>query len=95
MDKFGADALRLFLMNSAVTRGEDLAYSDEGVKDVLKSVIIPLWNSYGFFVTYAEHRQIPRAHGRGGDRLRRRDGRRAQSPRPLDPLALRGPRPRR
>jgi isoleucyl-tRNA synthetase len=53
MDKFGADALRLFLMNSAVTRGEDLGYSDEGVKEVLKGVIIPLWNSYGFFVTYA------------------------------------------
>jgi len=53
VDKFGADALRLFLMNSAVTRGEDLRYSDEGVKDVLKSFILPLWNAYGFFVTYA------------------------------------------
>ncbi|MDX9783266.1 MAG: isoleucine--tRNA ligase [Spirochaetia bacterium] len=53
VDNFGADALRLFLMNSAVSRGEDLRYSDEGVKDVLKSVIIPLWNAYGFFVTYA------------------------------------------
>ncbi len=53
VNKFGADALRLFLMNSAVTRAEDLRYSDEGVKDVLKSIIIPLWNAYGFFVTYA------------------------------------------
>lgn len=53
VNKFGADALRLFLMNSAVSRGEDLRYSDEGVRDVLKSVIIPLWNAYGFFVTYA------------------------------------------
>jgi isoleucyl-tRNA synthetase len=53
MDKFGADALRLFLMNSAVTRCDDLCYSDEGVKDVLKGILIPLWNAYGFFVTYA------------------------------------------
>jgi isoleucyl-tRNA synthetase len=53
VDRFGADALRLFLMNSAVTRGEDLRYSDEGVKEVLKSIILPLWNAYGFFVTYA------------------------------------------
>ncbi|MDP2790362.1 MAG: isoleucine--tRNA ligase [Rectinemataceae bacterium] len=53
VNKFGADALRLFLMNSAVTRAEDLRYSDEGVRDVLKSIIIPLWNAYGFFVTYA------------------------------------------
>ena len=53
MDKFGADALRLFLMNSSVTRADDLCYTDDGVRDVLKSVLIPLWNSYGFFVTYA------------------------------------------
>jgi isoleucyl-tRNA synthetase len=53
IDNFGADALRLFLMNSAVVRAEDLKYSDDGVKEVLKSVIIPLWNSYSFFVTYA------------------------------------------
>jgi len=32
MDKFGADALRLFLMNSAVIKAEDLCYSDEGVR---------------------------------------------------------------
>lgn len=53
INRFGADALRLFLMNSAVIKAEDLRYSDEGVKDVLKSVIIPIWNAYGFFVTYA------------------------------------------
>jgi isoleucyl-tRNA synthetase len=53
MDQFGADALRLFLMNSAVVRAEDLRYSDEGVRDVLKGVILPIWNAYSFFVTYA------------------------------------------
>ncbi|MCX7775852.1 MAG: isoleucine--tRNA ligase [Spirochaetaceae bacterium] len=53
MDRFGADALRFFLMNSAVTKAEDLCYSDEGVREVLKSVILPLWNAYSFFVTYA------------------------------------------
>ena len=53
INNFGADALRLFLMNSAVVRAEGLKYSDDGVKDVLKSIIIPLWNSYSFFVTYA------------------------------------------
>ncbi|GAB6089012.1 isoleucine--tRNA ligase [Spirochaeta dissipatitropha] len=53
LNRFGADALRLFLINSAVVRAEDLKYSDDGVKDVLKNIIIPLWNSYSFFVTYA------------------------------------------
>ncbi|MBN1799580.1 MAG: isoleucine--tRNA ligase [Spirochaetales bacterium] len=50
---FGADALRLYLMHSAVVKAEDLRFSDDGVKEVLKNIIIPLWNSYSFFVTYA------------------------------------------
>jgi len=53
IDKFGADALRLYLMDSAVVRADDLKYSDNGVKESLKSTIIPLWNAYSFFVTYA------------------------------------------
>jgi len=53
MGRFGADSLRFFLMNSSVVRGEDLRYSDDGVREVVKSVIIPLWNAYSFFVTYA------------------------------------------
>ncbi|MBU0935019.1 MAG: isoleucine--tRNA ligase [Spirochaetes bacterium] len=53
MQEFGADALRLFLMNSAVTRADDLCYSDDGVKDVIKSILLPLWSAYSFFVTYA------------------------------------------
>ena len=52
INTYGADALRLFLMHSTVVRAEDLKYSDAGVKDVLKSIIIPLWNAYGFFITY-------------------------------------------
>lgn len=53
IEEFGADALRLFLMNSAVTRADDLCYSDEGVRDIVKSILLPLWSAYGFFVTYA------------------------------------------
>ena len=53
MNQFGEDALRFFLMNSAVTRADDLRYSDDGVKEVLKSVLLPIRNAYGFFVTYA------------------------------------------
>jgi isoleucyl-tRNA synthetase len=53
INKFGADAIRLFLMHSAVVKADEIRYSDEGVRDVLKSIIIPWWNSYSFFVTYA------------------------------------------
>ena len=53
INAFGADALRLFLVHSAVVKADDLRYSDEGVKEVLKSIILPIWNAYSFFVTYA------------------------------------------
>ena len=53
INNFGADALRFFLMDSAVVRAEDLKFSDDGVKEVLKNLIIPMWNAYSFFITYA------------------------------------------
>jgi isoleucyl-tRNA synthetase len=53
INTYGADALRLFLMHSACVKAEDLRYSDSGVKEILKNVIIPLWNAYSFFITYA------------------------------------------
>ena len=53
VNKFGADSLRFALMNSAAVHADDVKFSDQMVKDVLKSLILPLWNSYSFFVTYA------------------------------------------
>jgi len=53
INSYGADAVRLFLVHSALIKADDLRYSDEGVREVLKSIIIPLWNAYSFFVTYA------------------------------------------
>jgi len=50
---YGADAMRLFLVDSAVLKAEDLRFSESGVKDMVKNLIIPLWNAYSFFVTYA------------------------------------------
>ncbi|MDR0599150.1 MAG: isoleucine--tRNA ligase [Treponema sp.] len=58
VNSFGADALRLFLVHSAVVKADDLRYSDEGVREVMKSIIIPLWNAYSFFVTYANIDQV-------------------------------------
>ncbi|MBP5452511.1 MAG: isoleucine--tRNA ligase, partial [Treponema sp.] len=53
INKFGADAIRLFLMHSAVVKADEIRYSDDSVRDVIKSIILPLWNSYSFFVQYA------------------------------------------
>ena len=51
--KYGADALRFALVNSNLVKADDMKFSDDIVKDVLKSLLIPLWNAYSFFVTYA------------------------------------------
>lgn len=53
INTFGADALRLYLIMSPVVKADDLKYSDNGVRDVLKNIIIPIWNAYSFFTTYA------------------------------------------
>ncbi len=50
---YGADALRLYMINSAVVRAENLRFSETGVRQILRDLLIPWWNAYSFFVTYA------------------------------------------
>lgn len=49
----GADAMRFYLMSSPAVKAGDLNFSEKGVDEVVKKVILTLWNSYSFFVTYA------------------------------------------
>jgi len=53
INHYGADALRLFMLSSPVVRGDDLRFSEDSVKETLRNVILPIWNSYSFFTTYA------------------------------------------
>jgi isoleucyl-tRNA synthetase len=53
LDRYGADALRLFLINSPVVRGDSLRFKEEGVKEVISHVLLPLLNSYRFFLGQA------------------------------------------
>jgi isoleucyl-tRNA synthetase len=54
LDELGADALRAFLINSPVLRAEPLRFSKDGVAGVVRTVLLPMWNTYSFFTTYAE-----------------------------------------
>ncbi|XP_038628151.1 isoleucine--tRNA ligase, cytoplasmic [Tachyglossus aculeatus] len=47
---YGADALRLYLINSPVVRAENLRFKEEGVRDVLKDVLLPWYNAYRFLI---------------------------------------------
>ncbi|GFS39331.1 isoleucine--tRNA ligase, cytoplasmic [Trichonephila inaurata madagascariensis] len=50
VNKYGADSLRLYLINSPVVRAEVLCFKEEGVRDILKDVFLPWYNSYRFLV---------------------------------------------
>lgn len=54
MEEFGSDALRLYLINSGLVRGEEQRFTDAGVKDMVRRVLLPWFNSFKFFTTYAE-----------------------------------------
>ena len=49
LDKYGSDALRLYLINSPVVRAEPLRFKESGVREIVSKVLLPLWNSYRFF----------------------------------------------
>lgn len=48
MGEYGADALRLYLINSPVVRAESLKFKDEGVRNIVRDVMLPWLNAYKF-----------------------------------------------
>ena len=52
-DRDGADAMRWFLMSSPILRGGNLIVTEQGIREGVRQVIIPLWNAYYFFTLYA------------------------------------------
>jgi len=54
LDQYGADSVRLYMLNSALVRAEDLCFTNQGVKDIIRQALLPLWNAYSFLSTYAE-----------------------------------------
>uniref|UniRef100_A0AAQ4PTR5 Isoleucine--tRNA ligase, cytoplasmic n=1 Tax=Gasterosteus aculeatus aculeatus TaxID=481459 RepID=A0AAQ4PTR5_GASAC len=57
VQQYGADALRLYLINSPVVRAENLRFKEEGVRDVLKDVFLPWYNAYRFLVQNVQRLQ--------------------------------------
>lgn len=52
LERYGGDALRLYLMGSAVMKGEDMNFSEEGVAENYR-FLLTYWNCYKYFVDYA------------------------------------------
>ncbi len=53
LNKHGADALRLYLIDSPVVKAQELRFAENGVKDITRRILLRWWNSYSFFVNYA------------------------------------------
>ncbi|CAO1652218.1 isoleucine--tRNA ligase [Salinibacterium sp. NYA9b] len=52
-ERDGADAMRWFLMSSSVIRGGNLMVTEEGIRDGVRQMLLPLWSTYYFFTLYA------------------------------------------
>ena len=53
VNKYWADSMRFYLMNSPVVQAQELRFSEKWVEEIMRKVFLPLWNTYYFFTTYA------------------------------------------
>ncbi len=53
LQKYGGDALRLYLMSTPVMKAEDILISEDQYKEQVRNYMLTLWNVYNFFVTYS------------------------------------------
>ena len=60
-DTYGSDAMRWYLLSSSILRGTDLAVTEDGIRDTVRQVMLPIWNSWYFLSLYAN------AEGRVGE----------------------------
>ncbi len=54
VEKYGADALRYYLLSSSVVRAEDLRFKEQGVDEVSKKLLMRLDNVRSFYDLYAK-----------------------------------------
>ena len=52
-DTYGADAMRWYLLSSAILRGSDFSVTESGIRETVRQVLLPLWNSWYFLSLYA------------------------------------------
>jgi len=53
LNKYGADVIRLYMLNSGAIRADDLQFSEQGLQETMRNNTLPLWNVLSFFTTYA------------------------------------------
>ncbi len=54
IDSMGADALRLYFVNSPIVSGEEVIFSEKFVKEITSTVLLPYYNSVKYFLNYKD-----------------------------------------
>ncbi|NCZ71082.1 MAG: isoleucine--tRNA ligase, partial [Actinobacteria bacterium] len=57
-DTYGADAMRWYLLSSAILRGADFSVTEAGIRETVRQVLLPLWNSWYFLGLYANAEDV-------------------------------------
>ncbi|QXQ11781.1 isoleucine--tRNA ligase [Paeniglutamicibacter sp. Y32M11] len=52
LDRDGSDAMRWFLLSSPILRGGNLVVTEQGIRDGVRQVLLPMWNVWHFFCLY-------------------------------------------
>ncbi len=53
IETYGADPIRFYMLNSPLLSGGDMDFKEEGIVETIKNTMLPIWNTYSFFTTYA------------------------------------------
>jgi isoleucyl-tRNA synthetase len=64
--------MRWFLMSSSVLRGGNLVVTEEGIRESVRQVMLPLWSTWYFFSLYANTARPSTGPGTGGYEAKRR-----------------------
>ena len=57
VNRYGADALRYYLLSSPAVRAEDLLFSEKGVDEAHKKIVLRLGNVLSFYELYAGNQE--------------------------------------
>ena len=70
VEQHGADALRLYLIDSPVVRAQEIRFNETGVRDIVRRILLRWWNAYSFFVSYASlDGFVPRGDAKASDNV--------------------------
>ncbi|MDD4136091.1 MAG: isoleucine--tRNA ligase [Candidatus Shapirobacteria bacterium] len=67
LQKYGGEAMRLYLMSGVIMVGENMNMNEKEIEDKVKFVLLPLWNCFKYLTTYAQmHNWTPNLNSING-----------------------------